>query len=477
LLETYQTDDALTHVQQELNDRQPLGTMCEARWVRYKRVRVKARVVAYREERPETIRARVLERLYQSINPLPAGPEEPGWNFGQELHASHVYDISLTAPGVNRVEQVSLIVDEAPSEAVGAIAADRFQPGTWYAGSHHTLFRSVNNGAGWEAVGRFPEGKIEVIRVSTEQAGLVAAVTTESVDRVTFRSQLHLSWDSGESWETPLPFGFRIRDVAWLLGASSPTLLLATDVGLFEVVMRDMERNPLQVLVAPEDPSLGFYAVASARDAAGQIHLVVAAQKARGIYLCIEGAGARTFEHSGLAREDVRVLMVEYQGPRAILWAGLYSAGADEGTGCYRRELRSLESVQDTWHAYSTNWEGGSCRSLALLGSTVVAGTHRAGLRWLAGDRWQPEQLNLESGLPLRGREYLFYPIDALAADTRGQFLLSGGPRGVFRSLDAGETYENCSRHEYTDKVALPQTYLFCSGEHEIEVVSEDEAY
>jgi hypothetical protein len=52
---------------------------------------------------------------------------------------------------------------------------------------------------------------------------------------------------------------------------------------------------------------------------------------------------------------------------------------------------------------------------------------------------------------------------------------MAGGVSGVFRSSDAGDHFQLCSSKIFADKVTLPPNWLFCSGEHEIEVVGEDE--
>ena len=49
------------------------------------------------------------------------------------------------------------------------------------------------------------------------------------------------------------------------------------------------------------------------------------------------------------------------------------------------------------------------------------------------------------------------------------------GPQGVFRTQD-GVRFEKITNREVLERVTLSPTRLFCSGEHEIEVVSEDEA-
>ena len=67
-------------------------------------------------------------------------------------------------------------------------------------------------------------------------------------------------------------------------------------------------------------------------------------------------------------------------------------------------------------------------------------------------------------------------PIDVAAAQRlldAGGLLPDDGAR--HRSSDGGQNYQTCSGAEFVDKVSLPDTWLFCSGEHDIETVSEDE--
>ena len=75
-----------------------------------------------------------LERLYQTLTPLPSTLRPGGWGFGQALRASHVYDILLSEPGVSFVDQVRLRVDEVPQGRAHAGREDSFQPRTFYAG-------------------------------------------------------------------------------------------------------------------------------------------------------------------------------------------------------------------------------------------------------------------------------------------------------------------------------------------------------
>jgi hypothetical protein len=461
-------------IQDALDRRRPLGTTCIVNWTRYKTVRVAARIVVRRHEDPLAVRERVLERLHGTIIPLPTSFSATGWPFGQALRASHVYDVALAEPGVLWVDRVRLHVDEVPDEDVLSIAADAFQSHTWYAGSGARLFRSLDDGDGWEPIGRFPGERVEGVHPHPQRAGLLAAVTKRLEEE---GSRIRISRDIGESWqETVYTTTFEVNDAAWLLRDDVPVLLLATDVGLYELVLRSGS-SPVQVLVSPEDPDKGFYAVAASQDIRGQVSVAVAAQATEGVFLSGAAGRPNTFQHVGLQGQDVRVLIVQYDGPRSFLWAGTAAAGGDPGRGCFRWELRGGEHPPEGWQAFGTQWQGGSCRSLTFIESQVLAATHRAGVLRLDAAAREPAWTmpDVRSGLPLRdpGR---FHPVDTVAADPAGRLLMAGGVEGVFRSRDEGVNYEPASEREFADKVTLPPTWLFCSGEHDVTVVKEDEA-
>lgn len=80
-------------------------------------------------------------------------------------------------------------------------------------------------------------------------------------------------------------------------------------------------------------------------------------------------------------------------------------------------------------------------------------------------------------GLPLRDPgKFLFAQVAEVAADPQAGLVLAGGKQGVYRSTDQGVRFEPASRKEFPETVTLPDTWLFTSGEHDIQVVSEDEA-
>lgn len=468
LLHEHETDGAREQIQAAIDQRRPLGTTCLVNWASYKTVRVRARVVVRREEDLEAVRRRVLDRLYRTISPL-ASDRSAGWPFGQALRASHVFDMVLKEPGVRFVDTVRMLVEFAPSAAVKALAADEFQPSTWYAGAAERVFRSVNDAAGWESVAAFAGETVERIRSHPEQPGLVAVVTA-----VAGGSRLHLSFDAGETWDpfaVPKP-EFTIQDAAWSMKGAEPTLLLATDVGLYELAIEE-GASPLQILVTP-DQTQGFYAVAVAVDALGARNVAVAAQGTGGVWLSSDGGAPSSFRSAGLAGEDLRVLAIQRVGPRAFLWAAAAAAGSDDpGKGAWRWELRGGEDPPDKWVPFAKNWKAGSCWGLAFRDTSVFAASHHGGVLRLdsraATAAWIPSDVNTR--LPQRDLQgFSFVQVDDVAVSPTT--VLAGGAQGVYGSPD-GAAYESRSETEFSEAVELPTTWLFVSGEHDLTVVGE----
>ena len=473
-LKEQETEDARLRIQEALDERRPLGTTCLVNWVRYKTVRVRAKVVVHRGEDPGAVKARVLDRLHQTINPLPTTMRRSGWIFGQPLRPFDVYDTVRQEPGVRYVDDVKFLIDEVPDKGVVTIAADEFQPHTWYAGADGMLFRTINNGDGWEPSGVFDGEEIELVRVHPGKAGLIAVATNLATD--TFGSRVHVSWDCGESWRNVAQLEFKAHDLAWLMREGVPVLLLATDKGLYELAMLP-EASPVPVLVDPSNQSRGFYAVASTTTIRGAVVVAVAAQAIGGVFLSDRGGRSDSFKHVGLNGVDVRVLEMQQDGPRSFLWAGVAVGGNEPERGCYRIEI---EVSADSWRNFVKGWNGGSCRALAFQGSKVVAATHHSGVIWLDSSKEDPswQSPTIRCGLPFREakQDRIFQPVEAVAARVEDNMILAGGVEGVYRSSDGGASYENSSSRVFTRNVTIPETWLFCSGEHDIEVVSEDEA-
>jgi hypothetical protein len=220
---------------------------------------------------------------------------------------------------------------------------------------------------------------------------------------------------------------------------------------------------------------LGFWCVAVSTDVFGQTCVAVGARERRGIFLSGDGGKPETFKHIGLG-DEVRVLTVQHHGPNRYLWAGVEAVGDEPGTGCARWQL---PDSPEGWKWFSEGWTAGGCRALAFVGTKVLAGTRRHGVLSLDTDAQQPRWSapDVQSGLPLRelGR---MSPVDFVAAAPNEEaasatpLIMAAGPDGIHRAR-LGDRYENCSQQEFPDRVTLPPTWVFCSKEHQIEVVTD----
>jgi hypothetical protein len=73
------------------------------------------------------------------------------------------------------------------------------------------------------------------------------------------------------------------------------------------------------------------------------------------------------------------------------------------------------------------------------------------------------------SGLPLRPEQRARFEA-VQCADANAGTVIAGGPKGVYRSVDRGRWSPAANRIS-TDEVTIPDTWLLCSGEHNITVV------
>ncbi|GGO27837.1 putative baseplate assembly protein [Micromonospora parathelypteridis] len=495
VLREHEVPEARRRVEADLEERRMVGIRSRATWARFKAVSVRARVVVRREEDVDAVRRRIHDRLHQTLSPLPTALNPTGWPFGEPLRASNVYRLLEHAePGVRYVESVRFVVDEAPDAEVRALAVDQYQPRTWYAGRGPVLFRSSNGGAGWEPAGRF-DGET-VLRVAPAPAPVRPGIVARpgSVAVVTLRasggSRVHLSTDLGETWSLLTDLDSRISDVAWLDRDGAGALLVATDTGLYEVSLLP-GAVPLQILVDPSDADRGFYAVRAFVSERGAPGVAVAAQASFGVYLSTAGGRPGSFTHVGLSNVDNRVLAVQYDGPATLLWSGAGEPDPKKpGQGCHRTRLFESDVK---WQSVQAGWIGGTCRDLAFAGPQAVAATQSGGVLRLdtlaAQPQWQSVSVNC--GLPLRDRTR-FVPVDAIAVSggsgsaghaTGGsggagaeRLILAGGERGVHRSANAVD-WTPSANQATADVVTVPDTWLLCSGEHDIEVVRQDATF
>jgi hypothetical protein len=471
-----QTEDARLQIQKSLDERRPLGTTCQVNWVRTKAVRAEARVVVHREEDPKAVEKRLMARLNQIINPLRTPLRSSGWPFGEPLRAFHIYETVRSEPGVSYVEDINFYVDDVPEQNVRSITQDQFQPRTWHAAAGDTIFRTMDDGAGWEVSGKFSGEEVLLVRVHSERPGLLAVATKLPGDKP--GSRIYVSEDCGESWNELAMTAFLIEDMAWTRRDGLPLLLLATEVGLYELILRpDRKPVPQQLLVDPEDPARGFYAVAVADLDIGEKVVVAAARGTGGVYLSSEGGRSQTYRLTGLKGEDVRVLAVEYASGCVYFWAGTVAFGDDPGKGCFRLQVIDPRNLPEGWRPFGQGWTGGGVKSIALMGTTVFAATVTAGVLALSSTdkdpAWKVPDF-VRCGLPQKSQGKLL-TVEDLAVDPGNRCVFAVGAQGVFSSADRGSSYQKRSQKQF-ETVTLPPTWLFCSEEHRITVVSEDEA-
>ncbi len=472
-LQERETNEAKKIIYNALEEKRPLGTSTMVNWVRYKKVSASARAVMRHGSDAASLKSRILKRLYSHINPLPT-ETSGGWEFGEPLRVSHIYDIVLKEPDVRYVEDVKLHLDEVPESNISSLAADAFQPNTWYSSTGPELFRSMDNGDGWELIKTFTGEDIQLINCNKNRAGMTAVVTTLPDNG----SHLYVSEDCGESWRAIAQTPFLINDLSWTIRNGLSLLILATDKGLYELSLEE-GASPVMLEVDPQKRDLGFYAVTASVGIRGTFYVAVAARNLAGVYLSSQGGRKETFTHIGLQKENIRVLRIQQDGVRTYLWAGITVTGSEPGKGCFRWELQGSDPPT-SGTKFQKNWDGGSCHGLAFKGPYVFAATHDKGVLWLDATKgeaasWHvPPDLNV--GLPVRDADRVFQPVTEVAAHPEGAHLMAGGINGIYRSVDDGTSYQSVSKNVFTDKVTLPSTWLLCSGEHRIEVVSEDEA-
>ncbi len=231
------------------------------------------------------------------------------------------------------------------------MAADVFQPTTWYTGSKSVLYRSMDDGEGWAAAGEFPGQVVYSVQGHAAVPGLIAVCTHDASGAE--GSRVQVSWDCGESWQEKAVMGFTVEDMAWALRDGASLLFLATTVGLFELSMQ-AGAAPVQVYVRPDDQQIGYYAVAVASSKSG-VSVAVAARKMGGVFLSSEGGKGNTFRNIEMAGEDVRVLAVQYDGDRAFLWAGLAAFAGNYWVLRIRR-ISGRVSTRTGWVAVVWNW-------------------------------------------------------------------------------------------------------------------------
>lgn len=103
--------EVLQEVEDALEERRLLTTVVELKEPEYRWTSVQVRLRARSDVNPEMLRRDVAERLYRYLNPIVGGPKGDGWPFGHSLYVSEIYTVLHGTPGIEYIEQVSLILE------------------------------------------------------------------------------------------------------------------------------------------------------------------------------------------------------------------------------------------------------------------------------------------------------------------------------------------------------------------------------
>ena len=483
-LVSLQSEQILRNTQKILDERKPLGIVCEVNWVHYKSVYITGKIIVNENEDSQKVRQRVIDSLYRTICPKMISETDKDWNFGQSLKSWDVYKIIASEPGVVSVEQLKLNTTFAPQSNSRALAVDNYQPDTWYASSGHSLFRTVNNGRGWEKINEF-DSKISKIlpfppkATSFLQNSGLLAVVTEHEEK---NDQIHVSPDCGESWNDRLSQKFNhINDIAWLEKNSGPNLLIATDDALYEyAIMTDTV--PIKILVDHNNHNLRIDGISIIQEGYDGGLVAVFSSKENGqVYLSNNGAAENSFKKFvdiPWSPGEVSSIVMQKRGPHHYLWVLLNKMPNQTGNACYRRHVSLTGEDHEGWIKLSEGWAAGNCYSLAFSDSLVFSASEKHGILVMDMDKknlkWT--KLTRDGKLDMEAISRLGEP-KQVVCNPETNLIMVAGKKGVFLSKDQAKTFENCSRSYYSDEITLPKNWLFCSSEHEITVEMENATF
>ena len=475
-----QSEETRRTVTAHLKTRCPLGAQIKTRWARLKPIRIHLRLAADPLADPEALRERLGHALDKMLSPIGRGGT--GWEFGAALRTWHVGQVLRNEPAILYGEDPILEAVETPSEPCPSLACDNFEHGVWYAAHEDAIFRSVNDGGGWEQLWQF-DGEAPVLIATpgdwhdaAKMQGLVAVVTRRrDGDGKTTGGTILLSQDCGETWNTLLRFNLasQVHDVDFLLRDDRPTLLLACADGLREMTP-GTEKNWRRITVEAEHDDDAVWAVATAPNPPGSAHRfsVMVARDQRGLFHSARdglGESYRSIGPRGQEKSMFRVLRTQMHAGRARIWAGIrLPGGAKNAPGCFEYPVTG-EDEEPAVIPHFEGWNGESCRDIAFMDGLVLAAIHGTGVHVLdlshADVRWRPA--NVDCGLPQRSIGQL-QPIAAICArpgramsapEKLGE--TQGG--GIYASNN-GLTWQHTTDPMNQSRVTLPPDWLFCTA-------------
>lgn len=495
---------AVNDVRAFLDARRPLGSSCDVALAYEKAVTVKATVVAAPAVDPVVLQQAVETRLSRLLSPIPVAGETP-WEFGRTLHVSHVYEALNSVPGVRHVAG-EIEVGQTPAPlTIDALEADADRPRTFYLASGRLLFRSENDGLGWEPTA-LELGKQETIVAirSHPQVPNTIAVATKAPG---LGSWLHVSEDGGETFPFA-PFalaGEEVRDIGWdaldLTNKVRPlerVLWVGSSGGLRRVrLSRTSPRSTAEWLVAEvvdlrsaDKTKLLAVDRITTTYRAGKSYIAVVCRDAEEVHF-----GA-TFPNEPMKLSRIWpwpgttdraspwcIAFQQLQG-HTYLWMGSRAEGRDQ-PGCRAADVTDPTGGFGGWAVLEQGWKGGSCTALATRGAKIFAATASAGVLELAlrgtASEWLSPKRSANSRNPALDQQFLEQRLTSLAIMQHGTKLvvLAGGEKGLvlrWNEVSGGLPFEPDCYHarrfdSTSDFITLPRGGTFAATNLPIEVV------
>jgi predicted phage baseplate assembly protein len=103
--------ELLRIVAAHLNGLRSIGTRVEVIGPVYVEVTARSTVESCAGPAPAALRAQIVERLNQFLDPLVGGPDGTGWPFGRDVYRSEILQVIDQTPGVDHVVSLDLIAD------------------------------------------------------------------------------------------------------------------------------------------------------------------------------------------------------------------------------------------------------------------------------------------------------------------------------------------------------------------------------
>ena len=227
----------LKEIDKILSERQVMGAKADVKWANYKSIKIEAKIKAHENHDPN-IKERLKLNLTQKLSPVSVN-NNAGWSFGRTLHTSDIHEWLMQDSGVAYIKEAIKINYDYPDKTIRFIRNDKHQSKVWFTATRRKLYRSENDGLGWERIypqeesadysdsyvenPNSPDDEILALELHPKIPGLLAILTQE---------KLCVSQNSGETFTevaVGLPDGHQYADISWSYVSSSHevTMLIA----------------------------------------------------------------------------------------------------------------------------------------------------------------------------------------------------------------------------------------------------------